>query len=270
MRAAAVVAAGTALVLGVAAVVFAQQPPPTIPITASETSLAVGTSGPVAAGPTRFELIKSGGGDVGVAIAALRPGVTVDQAIAATRSADENAILELVHLDSVVTLPASQERRGVTVRLRPNSTYLVVNITGDRPADFETATFTVGAPGTAAAPKADARVRMVDLRFRGDSTLPLRGIVRVENAGWAPHFAVAIPLRRRASTDAVGRALRGNNERQLNRLLDFRSAADVQGLVSRGAVNYSEVRFPRRGRYAMVCFFQNHNRQGMYRFVRVR
>jgi hypothetical protein len=39
---------------------------------------------------------------------------------------------------------------------------------------------------------------------------------------------------------------------------------------SLSAVNYNEVRFPRRGRYVMVCFFEGHNSQGMYKFVRVR
>jgi hypothetical protein len=270
MRAAAVVAAGAALALGVVASGVAQQSPPTVPITASESTLTVGAPGPLAAGPTRFELSRAGGGDLDIGIAALRPGVTAEEALTALRSPRPEDVLDLIHLDAGLTLPQGQQRRAVTVELRPNATYFVVNATGDRSADWEIQGFTVGAPGTAAAPRPDARLRMVDLRFRGDATLPLNGVVRVENAGYAPHFAVAFPLRRGASAQAVGRALRRDDQRRLGRLVDVRSAVEVQSLITRGAVNYNEVRFPRRGRYALACFFSGHHMQGMYRFVRVR
>jgi hypothetical protein len=45
---------------------------------------------------------------------------------------------------------------------------------------------------------------------------------------------------------------------------------DVQGLISQGSTNDNEVSFGRPGRYAMVCFFSEHNRLGMYRVWRVR
>jgi hypothetical protein len=45
---------------------------------------------------------------------------------------------------------------------------------------------------------------------------------------------------------------------------------DVQGLISQGSTNDNEVSFGRRGRYAMVCFFSEHNRLGMFRVYRVR
>ena len=35
-------------------------------------------------------------------------------------------------------------------------------------------------------------------------------------------------------------------------------------------MNYNEIRFPKRGRYVMICFFEGHNAQGMFKFVRVR
>jgi hypothetical protein len=68
----------------------------------------------------------------------------------------------------------------------------------------------------------------------------------------------------------VARALRGNRQRQLARLLDFERSLEIQSLVTRGAVNYNEIRFPRRGRYVMICFFEGHSAQGMFKFVRVR
>ena len=113
-------------------------------------------------------------------------------------------------------------------------------------------------------------MRIIDLRFLGAKTLPRNGVVRFENAGWAPHFAVAAPLRRNAKQRAVARALRRNFERQVGRPVNFERALDVQSLITRGAVNYNEIRFPRRGRYLMVCFFEGHDNQGMYKFMRVR
>ena len=44
----------------------------------------------------------------------------------------------------------------------------------------------------------------------------------------------------------------------------------LQSLISPGTTNDNAVRFPRRGRYAFVCFFGEHNQLGMYRVFRVR
>ena len=44
----------------------------------------------------------------------------------------------------------------------------------------------------------------------------------------------------------------------------------VQGLISQGTTNDNKVQFARKGRYAMVCFFGEHNRLGMYRVYKVR
>ncbi len=270
MRVAAVVLAGVGIALGVAAAVSAQAPAPTVAITASETTVNVGVTGPLAAGPTRFVVSNEGGDELEIAIGALRPGVTLEEFTATLRSDPDNAI-ELVHLDGGVALTADQERRAVTFRLRPNTTYVVANLAGENPADWEFVDFRVsGQANGASVPEADARVRMIDLRFRGARTLPRRGIVRFENDGWAPHFAVAAPLRRGARKREVAFALRNNRNRRLERLVNFEQTTEPQSLITRDAVNFSEVRFPRRGRYVMVCFFENHHQQGMYRFVRVR
>jgi hypothetical protein len=263
----AVVGILAALALGVAAAVSAQGPAPTVTVTASATALSLDMSGPLQAGPTRFEVVRAGDAPAEIAIGALRPGVTLDQFMAAVQGDPEDAI-ELVNLDGGASVSPPTRRRGVTFRLRPSSTYVVINIAGRRP---QVTSFTVGGQANGAAlPRADASVRMIDLRFRGATRLPRRGVLRFENAGWAPHFALAAPLRRGSSRRAVGAALRRGNERRLGRLVDFRASIEPQSLITRGAVDYNEVRFPRRGRYVMVCFFDGHDRQGMYRFVRVR
>jgi hypothetical protein len=264
------VAVFIAAVLGlsiVAAGVGAAQAPPTITVTVTSSTLTVGATGPVPAGPTRFEFVNSGGGAPELAIGALRPGVTV-AAFTAALQGDSDAAIEMVHIDGGVSFSPGQDRRVVTMNLRPSSTYVAVNIAGDSPqiTPFSTSDQANGA----SPPDADARVRMIDLRFLGAKTLPRNGVVRFENAGWAPHFALAIPLRRDAKQRAIVRAFRRNAERRLSRLVDFGRSLEVQSLITRGSVNYNQIRFPRSGRYVMVCFFEGHNSQGMYKFVRVR
>jgi hypothetical protein len=268
MRVVGLVAAVVGLFL-VAVSASAQAPPPTVTVTVSESALSVGTTGPLAAGPTRFEFVNSDGGAPELAIAALRPGVTVAAFSAALRSSPDAAI-EMIHLDGGASLAPGEASRAVTLNLRPSSTYVAVNLAGDDPAQWEITEFsTSGASNGATAPAADARVGIVDLRFRGARTLPRDGVVRFENSGWAPHFALAVPLRRQAKQRAVARALRRNAQKPLERLLDFSKSIEAQSLITRGAVSFNELRFPKRGRHVMVCFFEGHSAQGMFRFVRV-
>jgi hypothetical protein len=262
-----------AAVVGVFLVVVgagAAQAPPTVTVTVTESTLAVGATAPVAAGPTRFEFVRTDDSVPEIAVAALRPGVTLAAFSTALRSSPDAAI-EMIHIDGGASFSPGQARRVVTMNLRPSSTYVAVNLAGENPQEWEITPFSTSDQANgASAPAADARVRIVDLRFAGATTLPRNGVVRFENAGWAPHFALAAPLRRNAKPRAVARALRRNAQRPLGRLLDFERSLEVQSLITRGAVNYNQIRFPRSGRYVMVCFFEGHNTQGMFRFVRVR
>jgi hypothetical protein len=270
MRVAGLIAAVIGLCLVGVGVGAAQAPPPTVTVTVAESSLVVGASGPLAAGPTRFDIVNSDQSAPEVAIAALRAGVTVDAFTAALRS-NPDAAIEMVHLDGGAGLGQADASRAVTMTLRASSTYVAVNLAGDNPADWEVVSFTTSDQSNgASAPQADARVGIFDLRFRGAKRLPRNGVVRFENNGWAPHFALAAPLRRNAKQRAVARALLRNAQRPLERLLDFRNSIEAQSLITRGAVNYNELRFRKRGRYVLVCFFEGHNTQGMFRFVRVR
>jgi hypothetical protein len=265
MRVAVFIAAVLGLSL-LAAGVGAAQAPPTVTVTVTGSSLTVGATGPLPAGPTRFEFVNTGSGAPELAIGALRPGVTV-AAFTAALQGNPDAAIEMVHIDGGASFSSGQDRRVVTMNLRPSSTYVAVNIAGENPqiTPFSTSDQANGA----SPPAADARVRIIDLRFLGAKTLPRNGVVRFENAGWAPHFALAIPLRRDAKQRAIVRAFRRNAERRLEKLVDFERSLEVQSLITRGAVNYNQIQFPRRGRYVMVCFFEGHNSQGMYKFVRV-
>jgi hypothetical protein len=270
MRVVGLIAAVVGLCLVGVGVGAAQAPPPTVTVTVSETSIAVGATGALSSGPTRFNVVSSDQEAAEVAIGALRPGVSVDAFTAALRS-NPDAAIEMAHLDGGASLAPGQASRAVTLNVRASSTYVAINLAGDNPADWEVVSFSSSDQANGATPpQADARVGMFDLRFRGAKRLPRNGVVRFENAGWAPHFALAAPLRRNAKQRAVARALRRNAQRPLERMLDFANSVEAQSLITRGAVNYNEVRFPKRGRYVLVCFFEGHNTQGMFRFVRVR
>ncbi len=250
-------ALGAILLLGIpAALAGAQTSVPTVAVTAAGGNVTLEPSGPIAAGPTRFTF--TGRGEL--TLATLRAGVSVDQA-RQTLSRNDAAALSQIFIEASV-LPS----RAVTVDLRPNTTYVAAAFAG---RSRVITTFTTGAESGARAPTPDARIRMVDYAFRGPTTLPRNGSIRVDNDGTTFHFALAFPLRPGVSDRQIGRAFRGTNERALERVVAG-EPVDVQGLISQGSTNDNVVRFPRRGRYGMVCFFSEHNRLGMYRIYRVR
>jgi hypothetical protein len=266
---AAVVLAVAVLSLAVAGMVSAQGTPPTITVTAGGGALTVTPAGSPAAGPTKINFVRTAG-EPSLSVGWLRPGVTVDAFTAALRRSDDDA-LELIHLQAGTDLSASEPNFASTITLQAGQTYVAVNTEGRNRAAYQVTPFTVGTTANGAAtPRADATVRMTDLRFTGARTLPRNGTIRFVNQGWAPHFAVAAPLRRGATSAAIGRALRGNSQRALGRLLDFRNVGEPQGLITRGGDAVSDVTFPRKGRWALICFFDNHAEQGMYRVVNVR
>jgi hypothetical protein len=235
----------------------AQSSVPTVAVSVSESNLVLDPSGPIGAGPTRLTF--DGRGEL--TIATLRAGVTVDELRQSLRRPQEVTALGQVFLEAAVP-----PGKPVTVDLRPNTTYVAVVI-ANRLRGITT--FTTGGPNGATAPRPDARIRMFDYGFGGPKTLPRNSRIRVENAGSALHFAIAFPLRRGVPARQIGRAFRGVNEDALNRVISG-PPVDVQGLISPGSTNDNEVSFGRRGRYAMVCFFAEHNRLGMYRIYRVR
>jgi hypothetical protein len=252
------------------AVAAGQGSVPTVTVTASATAVSASPA-PVAPGATRFEFVTSGlQRATSVYLAAPKPGLSNDEVIAALR-ANPDSGLELADLVASVSLEPGATR-AITVEIEPNRSYVLVNDLGaDNPQDWIFAPLaTGGAPTGATAPDPDATVVMRDLRFGGASRLPRDGTIRVTNVGWAPHFALAAPLRPGARRGKVVRALRSGSNRAMGRVLNFRNSVELASLLTRGAVTDQEVTFNRRGRYALVCFYEGHNAQGMYRIVRVR
>lgn len=269
MRFAAVLAGVVVMCLGAAALVSAQTTPPTITVTAGGSTLTVTPAGTLASGPTRIEFVRTAG-EPSLSIGALKAGVTVEAFTAALRRSDDEA-LGMIDIGAGADLNADEPRWTSTASLQAGSTYVAVNTEGENRAGFEVTPFTVGTtPNGATAPRADATVTMVDLRFTGASTLPRNGTIRFRNNGWAPHFAVAAPLRSGATSAQIGEALKSSRQRRLAQLLDFGNAGEPQALITRGADVVNQVRFPKAGKWALICFFENHAAQGMYRVVNVR
>jgi hypothetical protein len=267
---------GAIVAVGVgAAIAVAQQPVPTVAMSASPTAVAVQAAGPLAAGPTRFDITRQGDKDVGVYVALLNQGVSLPELQAAIVRDGRNgeSALGLVWIQASVSLTASEPRHAMTFNLRPGLTYVVLaeedTERGTPQRSFTTFT-TSGQANGATAPAPAATVRMQGLRFRGSSTLPRQGVVRVENRDGVPHFAIAFPLRKGVTARRFGRVLRSNSERAFGRVLAGQPYG-LQNIISGGNIaNDQEVRFPKAGRYGLVCFFNEHHVLGMYRVVTVR
>ena len=267
---------GAVLALGVAAGAgLAQQSVPTVAVTASPTSAAVGTTGPIPAGPTRFEVTPQGGKPLSVYFLLLNSGVSLQDLQAAAAQDDKtggDSTLGLIWVQGSVSVAGSQPR-ALTFTLKPGLTYVVVSETqtenGPPQRAFTTFTTSGDSNGaTAAAP--GATIRMAGLRFRGDDVLPRRGVVRIQNSDGTPHIAVAIPLRRGVTARQFGRAIRTRSERAFRRIASG-TPYDVQSIIGGGNLaNDQEVQFPKAGRYGLVCFIYGHDQLGMYRIVNVK
>ena len=265
-------------VTGLVAMAMAQTTVPVVAVTASPTSVAAQVPGPVAAGPTTLQISRTASRTgLSVYIATLNAGVTLPDLQAALRRDDRTpnggSSLGLATVHASVTFEGSQTRRNVTLTLRPGLTYLMIS---EPDAENAPPTRGIGSFATSAdlngatAPAPDATVRMEDLAFRGNATLPRRGTVRVQNFGAGPHIAIAFPLRSGVTSAQVGRALRSSSDAAIGRIVGGQPTALQTILSGGGNFDDQQVSFARAGRYALVCFINEHNRLGMYRVVTVR
>jgi hypothetical protein len=266
----------TLALAGVAAVAGAQEAPPTVTVALGKTAVTVTGAEALKAGPTRFEFSVADGKEQVGELFALNPGKTVADLEEALPKGP-GAALQLGSLEAGVTLLSRNDERALTVTLEPGVTYAALQVTADNPEKWVFSTFTVGQEtSTAVGPTPDARVRMVDYGFRGSKTLPRNGVVRFENRGNAPHFVVAFPLRKGADSKAAVRAIKKNQEKKFMRTMAGGPPSEPQGLVTGGAVNDVELRFAKRGKYVLACFFSNgprdkpHSARGMVRAVTVK
>jgi hypothetical protein len=246
-----------------------------VPLSATPTTATVGAASPLAAGPTTFRVTASQRG-MSVYFAIPIAGATPQQLDAALKADDRSgndASLGLVSVQASVALEGATTK-DVTFDLKPGQTYYVISEPtgeGDRPpASRGYTTFTTsGTSNGAAEPAADATVRMVGLRFRGSSTLPRNGSIKVQNDSGVAHIAIAFPLRRGVTTAGVKRAVDSPSERAFGRIVAGQPQT-VSSVISGSASDVQQVKFAKAGRYALICFVGEHQKLGMYRIVTVR
>ena len=262
----------------VTAIAAAQTTVPVVAVTASPTSVSAQAAAPVAAGPTTLQITRAASRtDLSVFVATLNAGVTLGDLQAAFRRDDRTAggasSLGLATVHAAVTFADGATRKNVTLTLKPGLTYLLVSEPDaeNAPPTRGFGTFTTSAQSNGAiAPRPDATVRMEEISFRGNQTLPRRGTVRVQNFGASPHIAIAFPLRSAVTNAQAGRAIRSGSDRALGRIVGGEPTFLHSVISGGGNFDDQQVNFSRAGRYALVCFFDEHNRLGMYRVVNVR
>jgi plastocyanin len=271
--------AGALLALGGvgAGLATAQSAAPTVTVHASPTAVSIDATGPLPAGATRFNFVRPAAKTtLDAYIFVLVPGVSIDQLAQALRREDtteSDAALGLVSIQASATLTPGDTEQAVTFNVKPGLTYYVAIEQevqkGAVPRAF--GSFTSGGTASgAAAPAAKATVRLQGLRFRGASTLPQNGVVRFENRDGVAHFALAFPVRKGTTRAKLGKALASSSQSAFGKLIAGNPYM-AQNIISGGdTTDYQEVSFPKKGRYALVCFIEGHERLGMYRLVTVK
>jgi hypothetical protein len=260
---------------GAAAVAVAQEAPPTVTVALGKTAVTVTGADALKAGPTRFEFSVADGKEQFGVLFAFAPDTTVEEFEKALPKGP-GAVLQLGSIEASASLAGRSDKRALTATLKPGVTYAAVQATADNGSKWKHSLFTVGQEtSTAVAPTPDATVRFVDYGFRGSKTLPRNGVVRFENDGKSPHFAVAFPLRKGADPKAAVRAMKKNQEKRFMRMAGG-EPTEPQGLITGGAVNDVEVKFAKKGTYVLACFFSDgprakpHAARGMVRAVTVK
>jgi hypothetical protein len=206
----------------------------------------------------------------------LRDGLTAEEFQSRVAAEGQRAVWWLGTMEASAALVDADATHSTTVTLQPGGTYVAFQAVADDPEDWILTSFTVGTGSNGASlPEPDATVDMDDFVFAGDKRLPREGTIRFRNVGTAPHFSVAFPLKAKARFKKFRRLIMRNKERQSQRLVGG-PPTEIQGIVSGGAVNTTDLQFARAGRYALVCFFstadnrKGHHEIGMVNQVRVR
>jgi plastocyanin len=254
----------------------AQQPVPTVTVTASPTAAAVDATGPVPSGPTRLNFVRPAGAtkELDAYVALLVPGVTIEQlqkTMVAEEKTEGESSLGLVSIQASALLPPGKDSAALTFNVKPGLTYVLAIEQPDdkKPTTRSITTFTSGtAANGATAPAPAATVRMEGLRFHAPSTFKQSGTIRFENRDGVAHFALAFPLRPGTTTAQLAKG--AANEKAFNKIAAGEPFMAQNVLSGGDTANDQEIKFPKKGRYGLLCFIDGHNRLGMYKLITVK
>jgi len=218
-----VAGAGALLALGGvgAGLATAESSAPTVTVHASPTAVSIDATGPLPAGPTRFNFVRPAAKTtLDVYVFVLVPGVSIDQLAQTLRREDNterDSALGLVSIQASTTLTPGDTEQPVSFNVKPGLTYYIAVEQavekGAVPRAFGSLT-SGGTASGAAAPAATATVRLQGLRFRGASTLPQNGVVRFENRDGVAHSRWPSPCARARPARSSARRWRAATSRR--------------------------------------------------------
>lgn len=273
----AVAGAIVALGLGIGSLsATAQNAAPTVTVNASTAATTLDNPGPLAAGPTTFNIVRAGNYTTAVYVVLLVPGISLDEILATLASEDgkdESSALGQVSIQGSISIPKTAPSGTLTVNLKPGLTYYIVTENEDSSGKGPyprsvVAVSTTGDANGAVAPPADASITAQGLRFHGASTLPRSGSLKFTNNDGVAHHAIAFPLRKGTTRAQFGKALL--NEKALGKILRG-EPAELHNVLSGGRVSdTSQYKLPSGGTYGLVCFIDQHFLLGMTKIVKVK
>jgi hypothetical protein len=264
------VAAFAAAATGIVGAANAQEAPPTVTVTATAKSATIQGADALKAGQTRLVIKASRAGERGILVFKVREGVTRDEVTRAVPRIQDPSDTKRYGEFVASAFVSPGGTYATTINL-PAADYAIIDMSRK---PVTRGFFRTGPDaGTAAAPAPAASVALDDYRFRGASTLPREGVLRVTNEGDVLHHALALPLRKGVDTKALMRDLKRGKEPS-QRLFSGPPQALVE-IVSPGTENAVEAKL-KRGKTLLVCFLQDsprakpHSALGMAKVVTVR
>jgi hypothetical protein len=245
--------------------------PPTISIAMTSSSATVG--GALESGGVNVKVTDTGVKEAEVILVALKPGVSVAEAEAFSKSKkveDPNNVSEVgsIVLDTEANPGSPNE---VQTELKPGQ-YVLLTGAGETEPTLKTHFTVVASKAPVALPAPGATMRTIEFNFRGPSVLHEGELVRFEDEGFLVHMQIALPVRNMRSARKAVKVLREGKERQIRRLFVGPPVA-FQGPVSHGAFQQQTIT-ARPGVYVLVCFMEtqdkrDHARLGMERIIRI-
>jgi len=269
---AAVVAAGSLLVIGAAPAASGATTLPTLNVSVSKT--AISASGSTVSGPVNIVTTAAKGlKEPAVILFLLKPGVTPAEFESFAKS---KAFSDPNNADKLGSIVFDNEGRpGGTSEaqtvLAPG-TYILLNAEGENPTDPPHSVLTITGPPVAAVPSAlppaQAVEKTIEFGFRGPTTLKVGEVVRFENEGFLVHMNVAFPVKsKRAAIKAV-KLMKEGKEKQVFKLVSGQPFS-FYGPIGSGAFQQETIT-QKPGWYVQACFMATqtgvvHTRLGMER-----
>jgi len=271
---AAVLATGTLLIAAgsLIAVGSAQAAPlPTLTLTVTKTSIAVGGSTQSGA----VNVVSTAGAGVkesNAILFLLKPGATVAEVEGALKGGagkDPNKATKYgtIVFDAEASSGGTNEAQTY---LQPGN-YVALGSTGEGGPKLKEAFTVTAAASPAALPTPEATIRSIEFGFRGPSTLHDGELVRFENEGYLVHMDIVFPVKNRSAAKTVVKDLLAGKEKGIEKLIT--GAPFGAGPLSHEAFQQTTIT-AKPGWYVQACFMETqdgrpHTRLGMERIIRI-